>query len=275
MEAILTSHERRSRLVEHLHQAESATIEELAVLFSVSKMTIHRDLDRLEEQKIVRKVHGGATLLPSTVFEADRAYRSQLAVSEKAVIARAAAERIERGMAILIDDSSTAAQVVPQILNRRPLKLITNSLSIISDYRYTDGISVTALGGDYDSVCDAFFGIIAEQSISRLRADVALLSVAAIRGASAYFHNPEVARFKLACLAAADHSILMVDHTKFEKSALHMFSHLSTFDEVLTSDLLAPRIVADLREARVKLSVVAMDRAADVDATTAARSTPS
>jgi DeoR/GlpR family transcriptional regulator of sugar metabolism len=275
MEVLLTSHDRRSRLVEHLHQAESATIEELASRFSVSKMTIHRDLDRLEEQKIVRKVHGGATLLPSTVFEADRAYRSQLAVKEKAVVARAAAERIERGMAVLVDDSSTVAQVIPLILDKIPLKIITNSLSIISDYRYTDGISVTALGGDYDAICDAFFGIIAEQSIARLRADVALLSVAAIRGASAYFHNPEVVRFKLACLAAADRSILLVDHTKFEKSALHLFSHLSTFDEVLTSDLVDPLIVNDLRDARVKLSVIDMNRPAEADGMTQQRSTPS
>jgi DeoR/GlpR family transcriptional regulator of sugar metabolism len=234
-------------------------------------MTIHRDLDRLEEQKIVRKVHGGATLLPSTMFEADRAYRSQHAVKEKAVVARAAAERIERGMAIMIDDSSTAAQVIPLIMNKRPLKFITNSLSIISDYRHTEGISVTALGGDYDSVCDSFFGIIAEQSIARLRVDVALLSVAAIRGANAYFHNPEVARFKLACLAAADRSILLVDHTKFERSALHLFSHLSAFDEVLTSDLLDPLIVNDLREAKVRLSVIAVNRAAGADGMTEPR----
>ena len=245
---------------------ESATIEELAARFHVSKMTIHRDLDQLEEQKVVRKSRGNATLLPSTVFEADYDYRSQLAVKEKMAIARAAAERIERGMVILLDDSSTVALVISRILGKRPLKVITNSLGVISTHCRVSGLSVMALGGDYDPVCNAFLGIVTEQSISRLRADLALLSAAAIRGARAYFHNPDVARFKLACLSAVDRAVLLVDHTKFEKSALHMFTHLNVFDEVISSDLLDPQIANDLRDARVRLSLVAMggDGLADV-----------
>jgi DeoR/GlpR family transcriptional regulator of sugar metabolism len=242
--------------VEHLHKTESATIESLAELFSVSKMTIHRDLDRLEEQRVVRKSRGGATLSPSTVFEADYTYRAQLALSEKTQIARHVAERVERGMAILVDDSSTAAQIIPLLIDKRPITIITNSLHAISTYCRINGVSLLALGGSYDRICDAFFGNVTEQSIARLRVDLALLSTAAIRGSNAYFHNPEVARFKLACLAVADKSILMVDHTKFQKSALHLFSPLNVFDEVVTTDLLDPTLVESLRGDRVNLALL-------------------
>lgn len=254
----MTSEVRHTRLVSHLRKVESASIDELAELFGVSKMTIHRDLDRLEAQKIVRKSRGGATLLPSTVFEADYAYRSQLALSEKRLIARAVAGRIERGVAILIDDSSTAAQVIPFILEKRPLTIITNSLCVITDCSRVEGISVLDLGGSYDPVCNAFLGIVTEQAISRLRVDVALLSAGAIRGSYAYFHNPEVARFKLACLAAAERSLLMADHTKFGKSALHLFSHLNVFDEVISTDLLDSKIANELRNDNVKLELLPM-----------------
>ncbi len=50
-DGILTSEVRHTRLVSHLRKVESASIDELAELFGVSKMTIHRDLDRLEAQK--------------------------------------------------------------------------------------------------------------------------------------------------------------------------------------------------------------------------------
>jgi DeoR/GlpR family transcriptional regulator of sugar metabolism len=112
------------------------------------------------------------------------------------------------------------------------------------------------LGGAYDPVCNACFGIVTEQSITRLRVDLALLSAAAIRGSRAYFHNPDVVRFKLACLSAAERSVLMVDHTKFSKLALHMFTHLDAFDEVVTTDLLDPRDAEALREDRVRLTLV-------------------
>ncbi len=234
---------------------ESASIESLAELLGVSKMTIHRDLDRLEEQRVIRKSRGSATLSPSLVFEADLSYRAQLAIHEKVQIARHVAERIERGMAILIDDSSTTMQILPMIVDRRPLTIITNSLRILAEYSRLDGLSLLALGGNYDRICDAFFGTVAEQSVSRLRVDLALLSAAAIRGPRAYFHNPEVARLKLACLSVADRAVLMVDHSKFERSALHLFTHLDVFDDVVSTDLLAPSIAANLLNHRVKLTL--------------------
>jgi DeoR/GlpR family transcriptional regulator of sugar metabolism len=255
-EAGVTSEERRAGIVEHLHRAESATIDSLAELFAVSKMTIHRDLDRLEEHRVVRKSRGGATLLPSTIFEADYAYRAQLASGEKRVIARYVAEHVKRGMALLIDDSSSAAEVIPLVLDQRPLTIITNSLQAIARYCKLDGITFLSLGGSYDPICNAFFGSLAEHSVSRLRVDLALLSAAAVRGSQAYFHNSEVARLKRACLAVADRSLLLVDHTKFQKTALHLFTHLRAFDEVVSTDLLDPSIVRDLRNDRVMLTTL-------------------
>jgi DeoR/GlpR family transcriptional regulator of sugar metabolism len=259
----LTSQDRRSAIVRHLHEVESASIDGLAEMFGVSKMTVHRDLDHLEEQRIVRKSRGGATLLPSTVFEADFTYRSKLAIDEKHAIAATVADQVERGSAIFIDDSSTAAVIVPMVLSKRPLTIITNGVSVIGDVSRIEGVTLLSLGGTYDPVCNAFFGSLAERSIARLRVDLALLSAAAIRGTSAYFHNPEVARLKLACLDVADRSILMVDHSKFEKSALHLFTHLGVFDNVVTTDLLAPEIATSLRKDGVKLTVLPHGGAAD------------
>ena len=48
----------------------------------------------------------------------------------------------------------------------------------------------------------------------------------------------------------------MVDHSKFERSALHLFTHLEAFDEVVSSDLLDPSVAAGLRDDRVRLTLV-------------------
>ena len=61
----MTGEERRRRLLDYLHERPEASVDELAQFLAVSKMTVHRDLDRLQELRVLRKTRGGATLLPS------------------------------------------------------------------------------------------------------------------------------------------------------------------------------------------------------------------
>lgn len=57
--------EREKQIVDLLTAKGSASIEELAQACSVSTMTIHRDLARLESMGRIQKRHGGATLAES------------------------------------------------------------------------------------------------------------------------------------------------------------------------------------------------------------------
>jgi DeoR family transcriptional regulator, copper-sensing transcriptional repressor len=54
--------DREKKLLEYLQEHENASIQELAEVFGVSNMTIHRDLNKLEQAGYVRKKHGGAAL---------------------------------------------------------------------------------------------------------------------------------------------------------------------------------------------------------------------
>ena len=65
--------------------------------FGVSRMTVHRDLKILEEQGIVRRVHGGVTVRSSNLADSTILYRSRLADTEKDALARAAVERASPG----------------------------------------------------------------------------------------------------------------------------------------------------------------------------------
>jgi DeoR/GlpR family transcriptional regulator of sugar metabolism len=248
---------RREALLQYLRVREHATVDELVGQMRVSKMTVHRDLDRLAEQRLVRKIRGGATLATSIVFEGDYAYREQQNRLEKAALAQRMAEMVEPGMAIVLDDSSTAASIIPFLGHKRPLTVITNGLKVIESFRRTDEITLICLGGRYDPVAHAFFGLVCEAAVARLRADLAIFSTSAVRGTSAYLHDPDIIRAKLAMKVAAERSVIAFDRSKVGRSALNLFAPLREFDSVLVTEGLPPETDQALRRDGVRLELVA------------------
>ena len=172
------------------------------------------------------------------------------------MLAKAVAGLVDPGMALIIDDSSTTGLVLDELAAVRPLTIITNSLSLTNRLAKDNSLTAIMLGGRYDPVTDAFFGLGCESATSRLRADLAIFSTAAVQGAGAYLHDQDVVRAKLAMRAAADRSVLIFDHTKVGKSALNYFSSLSAFDEVYIDDGVASDYVELLQREKVNVRLV-------------------
>ncbi|QQA41430.1 DeoR/GlpR family DNA-binding transcription regulator [Pelagovum pacificum] len=244
--------DRRDELLEHLMEVGSASLEDLAARFNVSKMTIHRDLDDLERDGLLRKVRGGATIEASGQFESDFRYRARVGVSEKAAIAARAAEFVEPGTSVLVDDGSTTQHLVPFLIEKRPLTVITNSQSVIEGLTGALGIELIALGGSYSRKFNGFFGMLTLAALKNLRADVALLSSSAVQGRTAYHQDQDVLEVKRRMIASASRRYLLVDHQKFGRTALHMMSDLDVFDGVVTSGDLDPRQATLLRDNGIK-----------------------
>lgn len=250
--------QRRVQILDYLCDRESATVDELANQFAVSRMTIHRDLDQLVATQCVRKAHGGVTLLPSVVFDSNFNYRGRRNLAEKRVLARYVSELIEPGMTLIIDDSSTAGALVEFLPSRKPLTVITNAARVITSLIRREELTVICLGGQYDVVMDAFLGIDCELALGRLRADLGIFSMAGVRNGSAYLHQSDLTRTKIAMKAAAERSFLLFDHTKIGKSALHLFGHLKEFDRVFTTEGADPNEINRLRNDGVPIEVVPM-----------------
>ena len=159
-------------------------------------------------------------------------------------------------MALILDDSTTTSAILPFLLERLPLTVITNGVSLINALARQEGITLISLGGRYDPISDAFFGIVCEASVGRLRADIGIFSTAAVHGASAYLHDQDIARAKLAMMAASDRSVIAFDQSKFGKSALNLFTPLTTFDHVFIPDSTDARLVSELEKAQVRVETV-------------------
>ncbi|MGF3056847.1 DeoR/GlpR family DNA-binding transcription regulator [Microbacterium sp. YY-01] len=240
----------------------SVRIEQLAETFDVSIMTVHRDLDELESRGLLRKSRGVATAMPTALVESSDVYRSNREAVEKESIALAALELIEPGQAIMIDDSTTAMHMVPHLRARRPLTVITNTLTIMDQLRDAPGISLIGIGGKYFNWCSSYMGRLATTMISSMRADVCIMSTAAITDDIAFHQDLDTVDVKQAMFAASAQRILLADHTKFTRRALHTLFPLSDFDAVVVDWRTPLAQISHLREMGVKVIVAPRRQAA-------------
>ena len=212
----------------------SASVDELADRLMVSRMTIYRDLDQLEAHGLLRKVRGGASVHPSSRFESSFRYRSRLNEKAKRAIVTAARDLVEPGQAILIDDGSTAGMLAELLRDQRSLSIITNNIQAIQNLADADGIELIVLGGNVNSQFNGFFGMLTEQALASIRADIAFMSPSTICDGAAYHQNQEVTKTKKAMMSAAQQRYLLADSSKFGRTALYLLSSLSAFDEIIT-----------------------------------------
>ncbi|MDR1427847.1 MAG: DeoR/GlpR family DNA-binding transcription regulator, partial [Bifidobacteriaceae bacterium] len=104
-------------------------VEELVELLGVSRMTVHRDLETLNAQGRVQRVRGGIRKITPRLVEADVRVRRELRTAVKRALAAKAAELVQDGDVIVLDDSSTVAAMVEHLVLRRDLTVLTHSLA--------------------------------------------------------------------------------------------------------------------------------------------------
>ncbi|OZG73607.1 DeoR family transcriptional regulator [Hahella sp. CCB-MM4] len=247
--------ERRQLILELLADQGAVEVEELAHRYAVSKMTVHRDLDELEQAGLLRKVRGGATIEAGMQFESDFRFRERQGHEEKELIARRAMELIEPGMTIMINDGSTAAALGEMLPEKRPLTVITNNAAIIDRLRQESGIKLIALGGEYSAKFNGYFGVLTEQSLENLRADIAFISSPAVSGSQAFHMDDDVIRSKRAMLKGSVKSCLLISHQRFGHVALHVLANLEEFDAVITDCSPGDEVFNELTQSGIHLTI--------------------
>ena len=249
---------RRQEIVRLLLERDFVTVQELAERFGVSSMTIHRDLDILEEQLALRKVHGGATAQPSSLYESTLSYRLTVMTEAKRKIARRAVQFVTPGSSLILDNSTTTLAMVPYLIEIPHLTVITNFLNVLEHYRAPDQHDATLIliGGNYRTNYNSTAGILTERMLSELHADRCFISSSAIDARAGIFHQEaEEARLKAAMIAAAKERYLLIDSSKFSKSALYRVTDLESFDRIIVDDGISPEVLEELSRGDVPVDV--------------------
>jgi DeoR/GlpR family transcriptional regulator of sugar metabolism len=247
--------ERHDAITEMVLGAGSMRIEDLSEVFGVSTMTVHRDLDALEARGILRKSRGVVTALASSLIESSPEYRAREHRADKEDIAHAAFELVEPGQAVILDDSTTGLHLARMLPQRQPLTVITNFRRVLQELVGQPGIALISLGGQHYQWCDAYMGSLTHNALQALRADMLFMSTPAITDDICFHQHHDAALVKKAMFDAAAKRILMVDHSKFTKRALHAHLKLSDFDVVIVDSRTAQDDIARLRDKGIHVLV--------------------
>jgi DeoR/GlpR family transcriptional regulator of sugar metabolism len=252
---VMKRDDRQAAIMDLLVEQGSVELEDLAQRFAVSKMTIHRDLDELEQAGVLRKIRGGATTEAGTQFESDFRFRERRSGAAKERMCDAALALVEPGMTVMINDGSTAAVLGRRLVEKRPLTVITNNAAVIDALRDESGITLITLGGTYSAKFNAYFGVVTEGSLAQLRADIAFISVPAVAGMEAFHMDDEVVRAKRAMQHAARQNVLLVNHARFDRTALHKLCDLTDYAAIITDDTPSDAAQQALAQGGVALTI--------------------
>jgi DeoR/GlpR family transcriptional regulator of sugar metabolism len=258
--------ERQARIVEEVRRSGSKRVSELSLLFGVSDMTVRRDLERLAEQGLVDKVHGGATVpRRSSAEEPGFEAKWEREGDEKDAIAAAAAAYALPGCAVGLSAGTTTWRLAHYLRDVPSLTIVTNSLQIAQVLYTADpqtGSSVILTGGSH-TPSDALVGPIAVAALRSLHLDLLFLGVHGM-DPMAGFSTPNLleAEVNRAFVTTARRTIVVADHTKWLETGLATTAPLSAADVLITDDGLGAEAARELREQVGELVLVPVrDRA--------------
>ncbi|MFF7331861.1 DeoR/GlpR family DNA-binding transcription regulator [Streptomyces sp. NPDC090306] len=206
--------QRRRAVLNRLRHRGTVNVQELSDLLRISPSTVRRDLRDLELRGMLRRVHGGATVLDGAA-EPDQPLRAAAHLLEKGRIAQAALPLVRDHSTVLISGGTTTETLAARLGERRGLTVVTNSLPIAQVLSAASSVDVIVLGGVLRHREQSLLGHLVERALSELQIDQIFTSAfgldadAGLTGA-----HVDEAQTDRALLAAARRIVVLADESK-------------------------------------------------------------
>lgn len=244
--------ERQLRIREILDRQEFVDLDTLCRELEVSESSVRRDLIELEQQRVLKRVHGGAIAVKTRDHLLDFAWQSRRQAEEKRRIAELTATLIEDGQTLILDGGSTTAAVAQQLVDRS-LHVITNSLAIAEIFKNARLIELTLTGGYLYPRLEVMLGPLCEHTLSGVAADVLIMGTGGVTEAGLSNNNTLLVGSERKMIEVSRCVIVVADHTKFGRAAMVHTAPLDVIDVVVSDKKLAPEHQQMLREHGVEV----------------------
>ncbi|CUQ10480.1 DeoR family transcriptional regulator [Clostridium baratii] len=236
----MLSEERFEVILKLLEEKNTVTVNELVEKLNTSESTIRRDLNYLDKEKKLKKVHGGATSL-NIIYdtkEDEVLVRQSLNVDEKAKIAKYAASLIEENDFVYIDAGTTTEMMIDYITETKAI-YITNGI-VHAKKLLQRKCNVYIIGGEIKLSTEAIVGIEAIDSLKKYNFTKGFFGTNGVDIKSG-FTTPDIkeALIKREALNRSKEGYILADESKF--------NHISsvTFGEINKGIIITTQLEED------------------------------
>jgi len=237
------------------------TVDRLTEAFGISPITARRDLERLDMEGFLTKVHGGAiykgTIEPEPVFsEQVKIHRK-----EKSGIASEAVKRINDADIVVLESGSTCLAMVEHLGSKKDIKVSTAGIPLANELwklsMTKKDIQVSICGGQIRPDSSIFVGPHAIDFFNSINADIAFVSPVGISVDKGISTATELdAELMKAIMGCAHKKILICDSTKFGKYSYINVAPLTDFTEIITDKGLDEDYYKKIKEIDIKITLV-------------------
>ena len=245
--------ERKSKILDSLNKYGKVKVCDLSQRYEVSEVTIRRDLQELEEDELIKRVHGGAILNLNTKFEPTFSEKIDKFYDEKESVGKIAALMIVDGDTIAIDAGTTTLSIAKYI-TAKDITVLTNSVDIAYELSKKRDVEVIVTGGTLRWETRAMVGPVADNTLKNFRVDKAFMGsngVCIINGLT----TPNIieANTKREMIKIAKQTILLCDHTKFGTVYFAKIVDLDSVDIIITDNQLDNELLEKFEEKGVQI----------------------
>ncbi len=222
-----------------VQQDKSVLVVELAKKFDVSTETIRNDLERLEQQGVLKRSYGGATIVEENEQEPTYKEREIVNFTGKEKIGKKAAELVADGETIFIDASTSSLHMAKHIKTRRSLTVITNAAQVVEELSSCEHITTICVGGKLKSRNMSFVGHITEQTIKEnYKANKVFFSCKGLSRQKGLTEQSDgEAEAKRAMIEMSDECIFLCDYKKFDTFGLNTIIGIDRVDTLITDEV--------------------------------------
>jgi DeoR/GlpR family transcriptional regulator of sugar metabolism len=252
----MTNQQRTDLIEQHIREHKYADLHSLAKRFHGSLSTVRRALDSLENRGVVRRHHGGASLIETDalVQEYDFLLRIHHEADRKFAIATLIAGQVPPGTTVIFDGGSTTFAVA-RLLVRKRIRVITNSLPVATLFGEVGNCETIVTGGDTLGRLGLLVGPLCEASLAQIRADLAILGGTGITESGVWNHHALVIAAQRRMIAAAERTVFALDASKFGRKALSLTTPFGPRLTVVTDTQPAPAVADAIAAAGARLTL--------------------
>lgn len=238
--------QRRQRIRSVVEARRAVRLDELSLALGVSQATVRRDLDELEAEGHVRRVHGGVVAVDGRPAEPHFEVKAAEAAEEKERIAARAVAMLAPDDTIYLDSGSTVLAVARLLHGWDRLTVVTNSLPAVIELA-GHGPRLIVTGGEFRATSQALVGPLSQYLLENIHVDRALIGSYAVSLEDGLTTtDPAEAFTKKLALERATQVVLLADSRKLGTRSFVHSGDIGAVHVLVTDTGIDERIVRSL-----------------------------